>query len=33
MQNAVATIPAYNEEVTIGSVVLKAKKHVDNNSC
>ncbi len=25
----VAAIPAYNEETSIGSVVLRTKKHVD----
>ncbi len=29
MQNVVAVIPAYNEEIAIGSVVLKTKKYAD----
>ena len=28
-ENIIAVIPAYKEEIAIGSVVLKAKKHVD----
>lgn len=28
-KRCIAIIPCYNEEVTIGSVILKAKKHVD----
>jgi len=28
-QNTLAVVPCYNEEATIGSVVLKAKRHVD----
>jgi glycosyltransferase involved in cell wall biosynthesis len=27
--NVVAIIPAYNEEITIGSVVLRTRKYVD----